>query len=269
MPSAVFVPEDVHHFHSTVARAMDVRSHFDVLVWLQGDMQRYLPHDIMVAAWGDFAAGAVQHDVISPLKDVRSKNSDAATITPVLIGLFNRWSEFGQVPFCLNSGPDGFLLQDSGLTCVVGAALQKMRSAMVHGIKDERGSHDCLYVTFSTRDVVEPKERSALALVLPYIDTALRQIEHLPHQTHQLRMEINANAPGVIALVAEHGLTDRELDILNWVTMGKTNPEIGSILDISAFTVKNHLKRVFKKLNVSNRAQAVGRFQGIVSSNAQ
>lgn len=245
---------------------MDVRSHFDVLVWLQGDMQRYLPHDILVAAWGDFETGAVQHDVISAMKDVRSKNSDPVTITPVLVGLFKRWTEFGQTPYCFNSGASGFLLQDTGLKCTVGTALQKMRSAMVHGIKDERGSHDCLYVTFSARDEVQDKERSAMALVLPYIDTALRQVEHLPHQSH---VELNANAPGLIALASEHGLTERELDILNWVSLGKTNPEIGSILDISAFTVKNHLKRVFKKLNVSNRAQAVGKYQDMASSNAQ
>jgi DNA-binding CsgD family transcriptional regulator len=52
-------------------------------------------------------------------------------------------------------------------------------------------------------------------------------------------------------------LTGRELEILGWIAMGKTNPEIGSILEISLFTVKNHIQRIFRKLNVSNRAQAV------------
>ena len=33
------------------------------------------------------------------------------------------------------------------------------------------------------------------------------------------------------------------------------------ILDISTFTVKNHLQRVFRSLNVSNRAQAVSKLQ--------
>ncbi len=66
-------------------------------------------------------------------------------------------------------------------------------------------------------------------------------------------------------LVEEHDLTDRELQILNWVAKGKTNPEIGSILNISAFTVKNHMQRMFKKLNVTNRAQAVAKFNAIVN----
>jgi DNA-binding CsgD family transcriptional regulator len=44
---------------------------------------------------------------------------------------------------------------------------------------------------------------------------------------------------------------------MEWVGKGKTNPEIGMILNISPFTVKNHLQRIFKKLDVMNRAQAV------------
>ena len=46
---------------------------------------------------------------------------------------------------------------------------------------------------------------------------------------------------------------------MDWVRLGKTNLEIGMILDISAFTVKNHMQRIFKKLDVLNRAQAVAK----------
>lgn len=44
---------------------------------------------------------------------------------------------------------------------------------------------------------------------------------------------------------------------MDWVCKGKTNPEIGMILNTSPFTVKNHLQRIFKKLAVMSRAQAV------------
>lgn len=54
---------------------------------------------------------------------------------------------------------------------------------------------------------------------------------------------------------------------MEWVRMGKTNIEVAMILDISSFTVKNHLQRIFKKLGVFNRMQAVARFeQGMLLS---
>ena len=61
-------------------------------------------------------------------------------------------------------------------------------------------------------------------------------------------------------------MSERELEIMHWVALGKTNPEIGSILDISAFTVKNHMQRMFKKLNVTNRAQAVAKYKALFSN---
>lgn len=256
-------PEELQQYHRVVTHSVEVRSHFDVLIWLQGDMQRYLQHDILVAAWGDFSSGAVQHDIISAMAGVRTHASHAGAITPLLVRLFTRWSEFSNKPFSLNTGESGFLLEDIGLKSALGGALQKMRSAAVHGIRDERGSHDCLYVAFSSREQFTEMERGAMAMVLPYIDTALRQVEHLPHQS---QMPGSAPASFDDALLRiNHDLSDREAEILKWVALGKTNPEIGCILDISAFTVKNHMQRVFKKLDVSNRAQAVGKFRAWVN----
>jgi transcriptional regulator EpsA len=250
--------KELHRYHRVVTRSVEVRNHFDVLAWLQGDMQRYLPHSILIAAWGDFQQGHIHHDIVSPLADVRSKNSNPQTITPLLLTLFARWTEFGRKPFGLNAGQSGFLKDDTGLKTAVGAALQKMRSAMVHGIVDERGSHDCLYVTFSTNENFPPPTRSAMAVVLPYIDSALRQVTHLPHQNDGTAKSI----VGTKAAVFQHSnLTERESEVMHWVAKGKTNPEIASILDISSFTVKNHMQRVFKKLDVSNRAQAVSKLR--------
>ena len=258
------LPEDLHHYHRVVTHSVTVRSHFDALFWLQGDIQQYLPHEIMIAAWGDFSTGAIQHDIISAMTGVRSHNSNPETITPLLLQLFARWTEFEKKPFALNAGESGFLLQDTGLKCALGDALQKMRCAMTHGIKDERGSHDCLYVTFSTQESFTDTQREAMAMMMPYIDTALRQLTHLPHQAHQAQAA-STNIP-VATLAQAFDITEREAEVLCWVALGKTNPEIGSILNISAFTVKNHMQRVFKKLNVTNRAQAVGIYKTYVNN---
>jgi DNA-binding NarL/FixJ family response regulator len=52
------------------------------------------------------------------------------------------------------------------------------------------------------------------------------------------------------------GLTPREAEILLWVSQGKTNPEIATILGIGLTTVKKHLEATFAKLGVENRTSA-------------
>jgi DNA-binding CsgD family transcriptional regulator len=54
------------------------------------------------------------------------------------------------------------------------------------------------------------------------------------------------------------GLTLREHEILRLVTAGLSNPEIGRQLYLSPHTVNNHLRSIYRKLNVSSR-RAAGR----------
>jgi len=64
-----------------------------------------------------------------------------------------------------------------------------------------------------------------------------------------------------LALVAptETALTHRELECLRWVAAGKTDPETGVILGISATTVKFHVDQARRKLGAHTRPQAVAR----------
>jgi DNA-binding response OmpR family regulator/DNA-binding CsgD family transcriptional regulator len=58
------------------------------------------------------------------------------------------------------------------------------------------------------------------------------------------------------ALRDRFSLTGRESDVLLWIANGKTNREIGQILDVSPRTVNKHLEQVFRKLGVENRTSA-------------
>jgi DNA-binding CsgD family transcriptional regulator len=51
-------------------------------------------------------------------------------------------------------------------------------------------------------------------------------------------------------------LTPREVDCLRWVLKGKSDTDIGEILDISHTTVHFHIERAKKKLGVKTRTQA-------------
>jgi len=172
-----FSVEHVERYRHIIQEWLEVSCHYDLLLWLQGEMQYYLPHEIMLAAWGDFDADAVRHDVVSALLEVRSENSDARTLLPLLQGLFRRWVQVGKVPYALGSGEYGFLMEERVLQCPLGGALQGMHSMLIHGISDKRGQHDCLYVMFSSSRNISPSSMDLIGILLPYIDAAFGRIE--------------------------------------------------------------------------------------------
>jgi DNA-binding CsgD family transcriptional regulator len=57
--------------------------------------------------------------------------------------------------------------------------------------------------------------------------------------------------------VASLGLTPREIEILEQIAAGKSTREIAEALFVSENTVKTHASRVYDKLGVSRRTQAV------------
>jgi DNA-binding CsgD family transcriptional regulator len=52
-------------------------------------------------------------------------------------------------------------------------------------------------------------------------------------------------------------LSKREVECLRWAAIGKTDREIGMIIDLSHATVRYHVHRAGEKLNAINRAQAI------------
>ena len=51
-------------------------------------------------------------------------------------------------------------------------------------------------------------------------------------------------------------LSSREMEVLSYITEGKSNKEIAAILGISHQTVKNHVTSILRKLGVEDRTQA-------------
>jgi DNA-binding NarL/FixJ family response regulator len=79
-------------------------------------------------------------------------------------------------------------------------------------------------------------------------------------------------APGVLARLMEHyaartgapvlpprfeELSERELEVLGKIGAGRSNSEIAAELVISMATVKTHVRHIFAKLDLRDRAQAV------------
>ena len=62
------------------------------------------------------------------------------------------------------------------------------------------------------------------------------------------------------------GLTPREATVLLWVSQGKSNPEIATILGSGEGTIRKHLEHIFCKLGVESRAAATSQALEILMS---
>ncbi len=83
--------------------------------------------------------------------------------------------------------------------------------------------------------------RKSAGVSLPYVRELL------------LMMEESANKTGSSGLL----ITKQELKILRMIDMGLSNKQIAEQLQISAETVKSHLKSMYRKLHVNSREQAL------------
>lgn len=106
------------------------------------------------------------------------------------------------------------------------------------------------------KDVSQEELCAAVAHALVGIDL----IEPSLLQALQTRPSTRAAAPTC-------QLTERELQVLTGMSQGKSNGQIGKDLYLSEDTIKTHARRLFRKLGVNDRAQAValGFRQGLVT----
>lgn len=249
---------DPAHFLKIATQGAGVSTHAELWRWLQGDVQQWLAHEVMLIGWGDFRSGELHFDIVSSLPGMRSHHWTAAGISPFISYLRDCWAAAQQLPCQLDISGCTDLLPDGGQGHAPVQSLAAMRTALVHGIRERKADGERIFAALTTQEARPAGAGTALKLLLPFVDTALRRMAPLP--VRQAPCESSHLARHVVRLAA---LSERERQIMTWVAMGKTNPEIGCILSISEFTVKNHMKSIFSKLDVTNRAQAVAKLTRI------
>jgi len=74
---------------------------------------------------------------------------------------------------------------------------------------------------------------------------------------HVLRQFQDIMSAGKIMATIAAPLTQRETQILNYISEGNSNKQIAYILSISEQTIKNHVSAILRKLNANDRTHAV------------
>ena len=252
--------EDYKRFGELVNEVLEVRDVAGLRRWLENSLKPFIPHDLMVVAWGDFHLSVIHSDVFVGTNGSSLPEPFKASLTPLLVGLFGRWTANGRKPFALNIGATDPSSAFWGATTLPIVELSDQKSCMVHGVSDQRGKHDYLYVFFSEHPKRRRDETNAIKVLLPYLDVAFRQVS--PPEPPKLETPSGkVDIPLEADILDATQLVRREIEIMQLVAQGNSNEDISNALDISSFTLKNHMQKIFMKLDVFNRAQAIATFK--------
>jgi transcriptional regulator EpsA len=219
--------------------------------WTQGLLQSLVRHDLLMCALRNGTAMSFNVECFSTAPTEPPRFNELFRRDPSIVpSLVAAWEENHFRPLvCTPSS-----LSSSSPTPAGGAVLWRELARMGADMVVAHGTHDATsrvtsFFLFACRSgATSSKNPYLVQLAVPYLHTAW------------MRTQLNrtSDAPGS-RTSESHVLTAREQEILKWVYHGKSNYEIGVILEISPLTVKNHVQKILRKLNVQNRTQAVGK----------
>jgi transcriptional regulator EpsA len=231
-----------------VEAAGQVRSRQQLFLWLRLHLHRFVPHDVVLCLPGrSVGLVAARPQVFNsvPLSDTVAQGLNSAD-DGFWQALLLAWVQAGRQPLelALASLP----------ACEVAQGLIDAGFAQltVHGVDLASGVQPSLLLAFGQLAEGDASFRAAgLQLCLPQIYFAVLRAAQ---QESQLPMQA---ARQLASQSQEPLLTQRELEVLKAVRAARSNIKIGEQLGISPLTVKNHLRKIMRKLGAHNRVQAV------------
>lgn len=229
-------------FFDVARGSLSVNNYSQFNEWLYSKFSNFLPHEMMVYHWGDFG-GARAHGTSVFMQNQKMVLLNSSSLfRQTAKALYDKWLSNNSRWFMLNYTDPLF----AKIHFDENPDLQafECQSVLVYGVREAFGGATSLYVFLSKEPSIEV-DHYVIGMLMPYLDSTIKRIR---------------GVASAIVVDDYSLLTVRELEVMNWVNKGKTNYEIGQILSISHNTVKNHLKIIFKKLNVISRAQAVSKF---------
>lgn len=230
-----------------VDASLRVHARHQLFSWTQGLLQNLVKHELLICALrsGEPLLFHVDCFATSPVEPARFGD------------MFRQ--DTSLVPHLIKTWEDNFFRPviceiDSGsqfAQAALARELSRIETSVVlaHGTYDVFGKVASFFTFACKRDALGPRQTYLTELIVPFLHLAW-----LRTQINRPAADGAGAAPGAATL-----LTTREQEILRWIHLGKSNIEIGAILGISPLTVKNHVQKILRKLNVQNRAQAVGR----------
>lgn len=250
--TAVLTSRDEEHLMRAIEFSLPIRSREQFFLWTRGVLQALIPHEILFCALGDAAKKSFVTARYTARPFPEETYRDICSPTHGLLrSTYGAWEECGNTPLliCPQKG-------HSWLIDRFGEAVERygLENCAVHGMPQYHGGPSSFFCFARMPGPLGARHAYLLDIVLPYLHVAFVRTLMADREAPVKRI---ARGAAPIERVLRKAVTGREVQILNWMQEGKSNREIGEILRISPFTVKNHVQNILKKLNVRNRTQAV------------
>lgn len=139
------------------------------------------------------------------------------------------------------------------------------RNGAVRVIHYLHNKHPQAHVLVLTNNLTESVIHDALrAGAVSYLlkDITVEELSHAIRSAYQGQSTLSPEITQILVHAvgiqepSEHNLTERECQVLELITQGRTNHEIGGALSISISTVQFHVRNILSKLGVHNRIEA-------------
>lgn len=136
------------------------------------------------------------------------------------------------------------------------ASAHGIRSIAAHGLPSVESTRVSFFTFVGIRQPGQACQL-LLRLIVPALHLAIASVAPCMAESGAAQA---AAAAGIAAPapLSSH-MSERELEVLRWISRGKSSDETATILGISPWTVKAHVKHVLTKLEVTCRAQAVAK----------
>ena len=243
--AALLDPLELESLKLIMDASLRVHARHHFFTWTQGLLQNLVKHEALICALRN--AGPMSFHVesfsTSPLEPAVLSDLFRQD-TSMVPHLIKTWEESSYRPVVCETGNGPFAQS------ALGREFNRMGADTViaHGTYDALGKPASFFVFACRQHAMDPRQVYCVELIVPLLQQAW------------VRTQINKPGEGAAVHLAGGGLlTTREQEVLKWIHLGKSNIEIGTILAISPLTVKNHVQKILRKLNVQNRTQAVGK----------
>ena len=230
----------------TIESAIEVRCPDEFHAWMRGPFHALLPHDSLiclelVGSDGTRQLACLHHRVVDTVTTAfldDARHGLAVRLALAYHGNRRQTSTLDGPALKKALQADRSLRTDSAST-----EFGLVRNAAIHRIRLLSGASYCLVLLNVAADRLD-RCRHLFKLLSLHLKMALSRA-------------LTATASPKVA-----ALTPRELDILRFIAKGRSNREISVALGISPITLKGQVARLYRKLDVQNRADAVARGLG-------